>query len=76
MPETRNRPGDDSGAASQQVGETEASVTDPWADTYRDARRWVAWNARRRWPDFPCNDDIWAASATSWWHGGRSGRAA
>lgn len=55
--------------------EVTASVTD-WAETYRAARCWVRWTARRRWPDFPCNDEIWAASVADWARGGRSGRAA
>ncbi len=46
-----------------------------WADTYRAARYWVAWTARRRWPDHAANDAIWALSVADWWHGpGRGGR--
>lgn len=49
-------------------GATGTTVAE-WADTYTSARQWVEWNARRRWPDHPCNDDVWAMSVTSWWHG-------
>lgn len=37
-----------------------------WADVYDSAERWVCWTARRRWPTFPANDTIWAASVTDW----------
>lgn len=76
QPHEKSRPAGN-GAAFTTAGEAvSTSVTDPWADTYHDAQRWVAWTARRRWPDFPTNDDVWAASAASWWLGGRTGRAA
>lgn len=65
-----------SGPQETTGGDVTASVTDPWAETYRDAERWVSWTGRRRWPDLGTNDQIWAMSVTSWWHGGRSGRAA
>jgi hypothetical protein len=45
---------------------TSSPIVTEWADTYEDARRWVAWTARRRWPTYPVNDDIWAMSVTSW----------
>lgn len=76
MPHNGNARPAGNGTGGEQVGETTTSVIDPWAETYRDARRWVAWTARRRWPGFPCNDDLWAASAADWWHNGRTGRAA
>jgi hypothetical protein len=49
---------------------TTASIA-TWADTYAEAQRWVRWNARRRWPAFPCNNDVWAASVTDWETSGR-----
>lgn len=65
------------GAALTTAGEAvPAKVTDPWAETYADAERWVSWTARRRWPTFAVNDQVWAMSVTDWYHGGRSGRAA
>jgi hypothetical protein len=39
-------------------------------DPYDAARLWVAWTARRRWPDYPANDDVWAVSVASWWGDG------
>lgn len=48
-------------------------VADTWPDVYASARRWVCWTARRRWPTFAANDDIWAASVADWWVGGRDG---
>ncbi|MFY1688819.1 hypothetical protein [Plantactinospora sp. WMMB782] len=47
-----------------------------WVETYADARRWVRWTARRRWPRHPVNDAVWAASVADWHHGGQSERAA
>jgi hypothetical protein len=61
MPRTGRSPGDDSRAPSKQVGTTTLTI-DEFADTYDAARFWVEWNARRRWPDFPANDDVWAMS--------------
>jgi hypothetical protein len=44
-----------------------------WADVFEDAERWVHWSARRRWPEFTVNDEIWACSVTAWeLHGQRS----
>jgi hypothetical protein len=45
-----------------------------WSATYDCATRWVAWNARRRWPQFAANDEVWALSVAAWWHGAVSGR--
>lgn len=65
------------GATGQVTdGENVSSSVTEWSAAYADARRWVAWTARRRWPAFPCNDDIWAASVADWHRGGRTGRAA
>ncbi|MFR9779044.1 hypothetical protein ACL02O_23690 [Micromonospora sp. MS34] len=47
MAETRNRPGDDSGAASQQVGKTRANVTDLTDSPQRAVPTWL----RRRGGD-------------------------
>lgn len=41
-----------------------------WSEAYTCARRWVAWSARRRWPDYACNDEVWAMSVAAWWHNG------
>lgn len=50
-----------------------APMVADWAATEECAREWVAWTARRRWPEFAVNDDIWAASVTGWeLCGGRS----
>jgi hypothetical protein len=43
-----------------------------WRDTFEVAQLWVRDCARERWPGHPTNDGVWAMSATSWWHGGRS----
>lgn len=43
---------------------------DTWPEVYRAASLWVATVARRRWPAFATNDDIWAASVADWWVGG------
>jgi len=43
-----------------------AAIVPTWADTFADAERWVSWAARRRWPTFGVNDQIWASSVTSW----------
>lgn len=69
-PHTRRSPGDHSRASSQVIPPTSFSVTD-WADTYESAERWVAWNARRRWPAFAVNDEVWALSVTAWQHNGQ-----
>lgn len=70
MSSTRRSPGDDSRAPSKLVGTTTGvSTIDAFADTYEAASRWVAWTARRRWPDFAANDQIWALSVAAWWHG-------
>lgn len=72
MTQRNARPRDDQ---SRKAGSVEAAaststkVTD-WAETYTAARRWVEWNARRRWPDYAANDDVWALSAAAWWYGG------
>lgn len=66
------RPG--AGATGQTTaGEhvTDSIAADEWADTYAAAYDWVMWTARRRWPHHPANDEIWAMSVTSWYHGGR-----
>ncbi len=62
------------GAARKQAGRPGESVTD-WAVVYADAERWVSWSARRRWPAFPCNDALWAASVTDWELNGRRAAA-
>jgi hypothetical protein len=37
-----------------------------WPEVYDSAERWVEWTARRRWPNFGANDQIWASSVASW----------
>lgn len=44
----------------------DAEPDQEFADAYAAALRWVAWNARRRWPDHPTNDDVWALSVAAW----------
>ena len=56
----------------KQAGRPGVNVAE-WADVYESAELWVSWNARRQWPTFTCNDQIWACSVTSW---DRSGRRA
>lgn len=51
----------------------DTTVVDPWPAAYETARYWVRWTARRRWPRYAANDDVWAMSAASWWVGGRRG---
>jgi hypothetical protein len=49
------------------------AIVPTWAEVYEDAERWVEWTARRRWPAFAVNDQIWAGSVTSWeLHGRRA----
>lgn len=53
-------------AATKQVDQDRTDRVADWAETFEDAERWVEWTARRRWPDFVANDQIWAGSVTSW----------
>jgi hypothetical protein len=73
-----NAAGDQSGGARGNIDDNDSTsmvtrgsteTVDAWSDTYTSARDWVELNARRRWPDFPCNDEIWAMSVTAWWLG-------
>ncbi len=48
----------------------DATTVPTWSDTFTAAQTWIRWTARRRWPHFPANDDVWALSITAWEHGG------
>jgi hypothetical protein len=48
-----------------------AATVATWADVYDSAERWVEWTARRRWPVFAVNDQIWACSVADWETSGR-----
>lgn len=41
-------------------------IVPAWTEVYEDAERWVSWNARRRWPAYLVNDQIWAMSVADW----------
>lgn len=64
------RAASDQTAAAVQICLSEYRATAEWSETYDAARRWVAWNARRRWPMYAANDDVWALSVTAWHHNG------
>ncbi|WP_433361948.1 hypothetical protein ACQPZX_29435 [Actinoplanes sp. CA-142083] len=71
-PDKNARPGRRSETGAKQAGPADASVL-TWAEVYDDAERWISWTARRRWPDFAVNDQVWACSITAWeLHGRRS----
>lgn len=58
-------------AATKRVDQDRGhSVTD-WTVVYDCAEHWIRWTARRRWPDFPSNDAIWASSVADWATSGR-----
>lgn len=71
--ESRRPPTWESGeAATQQADDLRPMVAD-WAEVYEDAERWVRWSARRRWPNFGANTQVWACSVASWeLHGRRA----
>lgn len=46
-----------------------------WGEVYECAELWVCWTARRRWPTFAVNDQIWASSVTDWETSGRKAAA-
>lgn len=70
--EERRPPAWESGkAANKQAGRPDAMVAPEWAEVYADAERWVCWTARRRWPVFAVNDQIWACSVADWETSGR-----
>lgn len=70
--ERRPPVGETEEAANEQAGRPDASVAQ-WAQVYDCAQLWVAWNARRRWPDFTVNNEVWAMSVTGWeLHGRRT----
>lgn len=67
MPQTWNTPEvPDPPGVHKQAGRPAAMVTTEWAEVYEDAERWVCWTARRRWPLFAVNDQIWACSVADW----------
>ena len=58
------------GKGRPDITSTAPIVTD-WSDIFADAERWVCWTARRRWPAFAVNDQIWACSVADWETSGR-----
>lgn len=71
--ENARLPIDEIDKAGQGITEADQANTtvapELWACTYDSARLWVKWSARRQWPQFAANDDVWALSVASWWHG-------
>lgn len=37
-----------------------------WDTAYAEALDWVKTVGRKRWPHFPCNDELWAVSIAAW----------
>lgn len=58
------------GRSRPDTNSTTASIA-TWAEAYESAELWVTWNARRRWPLFAVNDQIWACSVADWAASGR-----
>lgn len=65
--ESTPRPGGSEGTVT--AGEAVPNRVTEWADAYEAAKLWVRWTGRRRYPDAPTNDEVWAMSIASWWCG-------
>ena len=52
-----------------------ALVDGTWGTAHAAARAWIRDVGRPRWPDFGCNDELWAVSIATWATSGRRSAA-